>query len=156
MPPVDDLQAASLALSAGICLIALFLGLREGYELRARETCLTKADHIHFSRQDVRRRLGVGVLFAIALLVLFGSRLEPLAEGKANVLFLLLWIGVLALIALLFTLALLDWWSTRAYGRRRRREMLRESLEAIRSQAREARAARTGQDPKGLTERPGP
>jgi hypothetical protein len=156
MPPERDLPTASLALAAGLCLIALFLGLREWYERRARERSLSPADQVHFSRQDTRRWVGVGVLLAIALLVLFGSRTEPLVECRASLLFLVLWLAVLALLVLLFTLALVDWRATRAYGKRRRREILRESLEAIRSQAKEARAAGTGQASRGPTDLPDP
>ena len=41
MPPSNDLPSASLALAAGISLIAAFLGLRQWYERRAeKSTCL--------------------------------------------------------------------------------------------------------------------
>src|SRR5262249_48243678 len=154
MPQATDLPTASFALAAGLCLIALFLGLREWYERSARETRLSEADHAHFSRQDSRRRLGISVLLAIALCVLFGSRIGARVEGLSEVLFLLLWVGVLALILLLLVLALLDWSATRAYGRRRRREMLRESLDAIHSETRENKGARTGQDSREVSDLP--
>jgi len=93
----------------------------------------------------MRRRLGVGVLLAIAALALAGSRIEPRATGRANVLFLALWFLVLTLIIVLLDLALADLLATRAYARRHRGEMLRESIEAIRQQARQAAARSRGE-----------
>ena len=57
MPPANDLESASLALAVGLCLISLFLGLRQWYERRAREPDLSHADQVYFSRQDVRQKL---------------------------------------------------------------------------------------------------
>lgn len=138
MPQAEDIPSASLGLAAGLCLIALFLGLREWYERRAREPDLSPADDRHFAHQDLRRRLGVGVLLAIAVLALAGSRIEPRAAGRANLLFVALWFLVLTLIIVLLGLALADLLATRAFARRHRREMLRESIESIRQQARQA------------------
>ena len=146
MPRADDIPSASLGLAAGLCLIALFLGLREWYERKARESDLSPADHRHFTHQDLRRRLGVGVLFAIAVLALVGSRIEPQAAGKANLLFAGLWFVVLTLIIVLLGLALADLLATGAYARRRRKEMLRESIEAIRRDARRASARSRGRE----------
>jgi len=151
MPQADDIPSASVGLAAGLCLIALFLGLREWYERKARDTELSPADHRHFRHQDLRRRLGVGVLLAIALLALAGSRIQPQAPGKANVLFVALWLLVLTLILVLLGLALADLLATRAYSQRQRRQMLRESIDAVRRQARQA-ATR----PRGQTDGPDP
>jgi hypothetical protein len=149
MPRADDIPSASIGLAAGLCLIALFLGLREWYERRARESDLSPADQRHFWHQHLRRRLGVGVLVAIAILALAGSRIDPRAAGRANLLFAALWFAVLSLIAVLLGLALADLMATGAYARRRRKEMLRESIEAIRRDAREA-----GARPPGKTNGP--
>jgi hypothetical protein len=138
MPAASDFPSASLALAVGLGLIALFLGLRQWYERRARELELSAEDLVHYSRQDVRRRLGVGVLSVIAVLVLAGSRTSPRVEAKPNLVFLVLWLVVLALIVLLLILALADWSATRSYARRHRRQILRESFDAIRLAAREA------------------
>lgn len=135
MPRADDIPSASLGLAAGLSLIALFLALREWYERKAREQYLSPADELHFWHQDVRRRLGVGVLIAIAVLALAGSRIEPRAAGRANLVFVVLWLAVLTLIVVLLGLALADLLATRSYARRHRGEMLRESIEAIRQQA---------------------
>jgi len=140
MPRADEIPSASFGLAAGLCLIALFLALREWYEHNAREPDLSPADNRHFWYQDMRRRLGVGVLLAIAVLALAGSRIQPRAAGRSNVLFVALWVLVLTLILVLLGLALADLLATRAYALRQRREMLRESIEAIRRQARQAAA----------------
>jgi hypothetical protein len=136
MPTASDFPSASLALAVGLGLIALFLGLRQWYERRARELELSPEDLAHFSRQDIRRRLGVGVMSVIAVLALAGSRVSSRAGEKVNLLFLLLWLTVMALIVVLLILALADWSATRAYARRHRRQILRESLDPIRRQAR--------------------
>ena len=77
MPRADDIPSVSIGLAAGLFLIALFLGLREWYERKAREPNLSPADNVHFWHQDMQRRLGVGVLLAIAVLALAGSLIEP-------------------------------------------------------------------------------
>jgi UDP-N-acetylmuramyl pentapeptide phosphotransferase/UDP-N-acetylglucosamine-1-phosphate transferase len=148
MPLANDIPSASLGLALGIFLIALFLGLRQWYERRARDLDLSPADHAHFSQQDARRNLGVAVLLAIAAIVVVTTRLEPKVEGKANPTFAELWIIVLALIVVLLALAMLDWLATRVYARRHRRQMIRESLEAIRHQARPSSPTRNGEHPE--------
>lgn len=140
MPRAEDIPSASLGLATGLFLIALFLGLREWYEQKARGPDLSPADDRHFMHQDIRRRLGVGVLLAIAVLALAGSLIDPHAAGRANLFFVALWFAVLTLVMVLFGLALADLLATRAYARRRRLEMLRESIEAVRRKARQASA----------------
>ncbi len=158
MPRADDIPSASVGLAAGLCLIALFLGLREWYERNARDPDLSPADTRHFRHQDLRRRLGVGVLLAIAVLALAGSRVEPRAAGRANVLFVALWFLVMTLILVLLGLALADLLATRAYALRHRRQMLRESIEALRRQVRQAatRSRRETDDPTDPTATRGP
>jgi hypothetical protein len=136
MPSPEDLPSASLAMAAGISLIAAFLGLREWYERRARETDLSEADRLHFARQDARRILGVGVIFAIVVILLVSAALEPRIKGKANLVFIELWVVALGLIIVLLVLAMIDWVGTRTYARRQRRQIIRESLAGIRKEAR--------------------
>ncbi len=145
MPRAEDIPSASVGLAAGLCLIALFLGLREWYERKARDPDLSPADNRHFWHQDIRRRLGVGVLLAIAVLALAGSRIDPQPADRANVRFVYLWLLVLTLIIVLLGLALADLLATRAYALRQRRQMLRESMEAIRHQTRQAAARSRGE-----------
>ena len=153
MPPGNDPRSASIALAIGLCLISLFLGLRQWYERKAREPDLSEADRRHFWRQDTRRNLGVAVLFGIAILVVVGTNMWPMAQGGANVLFVQIWVAVLVLVVVLLTLALADWSATRAYARRHRREILREAREAIRREARQAYLAQLPEERRG-TARP--
>ena len=155
MPPSTDLPSASLALAAGISLIAAFLGLRQWYERRAREFDLSEADQMHFARQDIRRMMGVGIMLVIVAILLVSSRLEPRIKGKANLVFAELWVVVLALIVVLLLLSLIDWLATRRYAARHRRAMIRESVEAIRQDARRAAASRSPSHSKGPQEPPG-
>jgi hypothetical protein len=151
MPPAHDVPSASLGLALGVSLIALFLGLRQWYERRARSHDLSDADRSHFARQDARRNLGVVILFAIAAIVVVTTRLAPKVEGKDNPAFAELWLIVLALIVVLLALALLDWLATRVYYRRHRREMIRESFRGIRQEARRS-APENGEHPQGPQE----
>lgn len=136
MPVDEDIPSASLGLALGILLIAAFLGLRQWYERRARDLDLSVADRAHFMRQDARRGLGVAVLLAIAALAAATARLAPKVGGKGNPAFAELWLIILALIIVLLTLALIDWLATRAYARRHRQEMIRESFRGIRQEER--------------------
>jgi len=136
MPPANDVPSASLGLALGIVLIAMFLGLRQWYERRARDPELSRADHVHFARQDARRNLGVVVLFAIAAIVVLTTRLAPTIQGKANPAFAELWLIVMALIVVLLGLALMDWLATRVYAHRHRQEMIQESFRTTRDRDR--------------------
>jgi hypothetical protein len=137
MPNVSDMPTASIAMAVGLCLIALFLGLRQWFERRARPESTSREDRTYFANQDVRRNLGVGNLVAIALLIGAGSYVPPRVAGRANLLFVILWMTVLALILVLLVLALLDLAATRSYALRHRREMIQESIDAIRHDARQ-------------------
>jgi hypothetical protein len=147
MPPANDVPSASLGLALGVCLIALFLGLRQWYERRARSVDLSDADRSHYARQDARRNLGVVILFAIAAIVVITTQLAPKVAGKDNPAFAELWLIVLALIVVLLTLALLDWLATRVYFRRHRREMIRESFRGLRGDARRSTPEDGGHPP---------
>jgi hypothetical protein len=147
----------SVVLSVAIAAVAAILGLRQASERRTREPSTSEADRNHFSRQDLRRGLGVAALLLLALGILVGSRLEPRVridrheariEGdqpapadepakrppasRANLRFVGLWVGVIALIPILLTLALLDLLATRRYAERHRRTLARERIELLR------------------------
>jgi hypothetical protein len=131
----DDLASSSLLISSGITLIAAFLGLRQWYEWRARESDLSDRDRVFFFRQDVRRGLGVAVMLILAAGLYFGSRIPPRVAGHANLTFVQVWLAIVSLIMVMLGLALLDWISTRLYARRQhrslaseRRRILRETL----------------------------
>lgn len=131
----EDLASASLLISAGITLIAAFLGLRQWYEWRARERDLSDRDRSYFVRQDVRRGLGVAVMLILAAGLYFGSRIPSKVGGHANMNFVHVWLAISGLILVMLGLALIDWISTRLYARRQhrslaseRRRILRETL----------------------------
>ena len=132
MPIAQDLASSGALMSCGITLIALFLGLRQWYESRARGPNLSDLDRGYFSRQDLRRWLGVVIMLVLALGIWIGAKTEPKIAGKANVAFVRVWLAVIVLILVLLALALFDWLATRVYARRLRRSLARERVELLR------------------------
>jgi hypothetical protein len=128
----DDLASSSLLTSSGITLIAAFLGLRQWYERRARESDLSDRDRVYFFRQDVRRGLGVAVMLILAAGLYFGSRIPPRVAGHANLTFIQVWLAIVSLIMVMLGLALLDWISTRLYARRQHRSLASERERILR------------------------
>jgi hypothetical protein len=146
MPVINDLPSQSLLMSLGIAMIAVFLGLRQWYERRARDGNLSQADRGYFFRQDLRRGIGVGILLVVALGISAGSRVSPRAAGGVNRVFVDIWLFVLVLVAALLALALLDWFAIRTYAARQRQSMTRERLEMLGDSYREAAGQQTGND----------
>lgn len=136
-----DLQTAIRGLGAGVALIALFLGLRQWYEHRGRGE-LSQVDRAFHGRQAVRRWLGVAILGTLAALVLLGSWVEPRVGERGNPVFVVLWMAVMALIAVVLGVALWDSAATWLYARDRRREMVREHADELRRYARRAADSR--------------
>ncbi len=128
----DDLASSSLLISSGISLIAVFLGLRQWYERRARDSALADADRRYFLRQDVRRGLGVAVMLILAVGLYLGSRIPPKLGGRANLVFVQVWLVIIGLIIVMLGLALVDWISTRLYARRQRRVLAAERRKIMR------------------------
>lgn len=128
----DDLASSSLLLSSGIMMIAAFLGLRQWYEWRARESDLSDRDRHYFFRQDVRRGMGVAVMLMLAAGLYFGSRIPPRVAGHANLTFVQVWLAIISLILVMLGLALLDWISTRLYARRQHRSLASERQRILR------------------------
>ena len=81
MHPANDPTSSGLFLSLGIGLIAVFLGLSQWYEWRARETDLPDKDRSHFRRQDLRRIAGVVLLIVLAIEIWVGARV-PYKSGE--------------------------------------------------------------------------
>jgi putative copper export protein len=127
-----DVASSSLLISSGIVLIAVFLGMRQWYERRAREVDLPDADRRYFFRQDVRRWLGVAVMLILAALLYVGSRVPPKIGDRANLNFVQVWLVVGGLIVVMLVLALLDWISTRVYAHRQQRHLASERLRLLR------------------------
>ena len=128
----DDLVANSLLISSGVAMIAVFLGLRQWYEWRAREQDLSEHDRRYFFRQDVRRGLGVTVMLILAAGLYFGSRIPARVDGHANLTFVQVWLAIISLIIVMLGLALLDWISTRIYARREQRALASERQRILR------------------------
>jgi len=152
MPP-GDLASDSLWISCGIALIAVFLGLRQWYERRAREPDLSQADQVYFHRQDLRRALGVAVMLLLAAGLLIGSRIPFKLPGGPNPDFVAMWTGIVTLLLVLMGLALIDLLATRRYAQRKRRAMASERIDLIRDALRKRldppdASAENDQDPQ--------
>jgi len=153
--PNDIVTLAEARSSAfGIAMIAAYLGLRQWYERRAREPDLSDADRDYFSRQDVRRGLGVMVMLILAAGISIGSRIEPRVNGQANLAYFEAWLGVIGLLVVMITLAGLDWLATTRYARRQRRFIAEERIKLLHDVIRESATAHsdpadeTDQDPE--------
>jgi hypothetical protein len=131
MPMAIDLAWHGLLVSCGLVLIALFLGLRQWFERRAREADLSSADRRHFRSQDLRRSLGIALMLVLAVGLGFGSRVEPKINGQTNPAFVEVWVFVLVLVVGLLVLAMLDCLATFSYARRHRRSMTEERIRML-------------------------
>jgi len=150
MPNADDLASTSLMISLGIVLIAAFLGLRQWYEQQARESDLSDLDRDHFTRQDMRRGLGVALMVILAAGLSIGSRIAPRVNEHANLTFVEFWLGEIGLLFVLVTMAGLDLLATRRYARRLRRSIARERIRLLREAIRESGLRHS--DPPGESE----
>ena len=126
-----ELQSAIRGMGIGVALIALFLGLRQWYEHRARGE-LPDVDRVFYRRQAVRRWLGVALLGTLSALVVLGSRVEPRVGARGNLGFVALWMGVLGLIVVTLGVAFSDSVATWRYARDRRRELVRDHVDELR------------------------
>lgn len=135
MGAVTQLQSACQGVAVGVSLIALFLGLRQWYEQRARED-LSEADEAFHGRQNVRRWLGVAALTTVALVILAASWVHPRVAGKGNVAFIVVWLVVLSLIVVTLFVALWDWVATWRYAREQRQAMILDHVEELREHLR--------------------
>lgn len=138
MPPAaqDPSGPASLVLAGLILIAAGFLGWRQFCDANDRPADLSPADARHFRRQDLRRLVGTVVLAAIAIGLGVGGRLPTRVAGRANLAFVQVWSSIIFLIVALLALALIDWFSTRAYDRRHRQRLTREGLAIVEAELR--------------------
>jgi len=132
MQPANDPSSSGLYLSLGIAMIAVFLGLRQWYEWRARDPDLPAMDQSHFRRQDLRRAVGVFLLLWLALEIWAGSRIPHQRGKQPNPTFLFIWLSVGIKLIVLLALAFIDLLTTRRYARRQRRSMTLERLKLVR------------------------
>lgn len=136
MPPKDSTAIAGLVL--GVLLILVDLGLFAWLlrDRKSRPRSMSDDDVAHFSRQDLRRSVVLVVLLVLSAMLIWGSRLPNLIEGKPNSLFVQVWAAAIGLICLLLLIAFVDWVATRFYAKRRRLELLEEGIELINEQKR--------------------
>jgi hypothetical protein len=134
MPQANDLPSASLGLATGLCLIAVYLFLRQWYEQQARDRSLAETDRTYYRRQDLRRWFGVGVLLIIAFLVLIAARLVVRPDEKSRLAFVWLWLVILGLIGVLLLLAFIDLIATSRYAKQHQKKLLHESIASLKNQ----------------------
>lgn len=132
MPPDRRDAEIGLLLAAFVVFIAAVLAYRQWSDRRRRDIDLTGAEAVYYSRQDLRRWLGVLVMTLLAVGLGVGTRIPHLVGGRTNPMFVQVWLGVFLLIFALLLLALLDWFATRHYAYRHRREILHERDETLR------------------------
>jgi len=94
--------------------------------------------------------LGVAVMLLIAVGISIGARIEYRVNGRANLTYVLVWLGVSGLLVVMIILAGLDWLATRLYARRLRRSMARERIKLLHDVIRES--AKTHSNPGGETD----
>jgi ABC-type multidrug transport system fused ATPase/permease subunit len=128
--------SANTAMASGTVFVAVFLGLWQWFDRRARD--VDEVDRIFFQRQDIRRLIGIGMMLLLAVAIFLvdtsESSLSPQTIGQFGQLINLF--GMIALIIGLLALALVDAMATMRYARRHRRELSQEHaklmLEVIR------------------------
>ncbi len=138
MQPAYDPASSGHFLSLGIGMIAVFLGLSQWYEWRARDPDLSQKDRSHYRRQDLRRTAGVVLLLWLAIEIWVGSRIPHSIARRPNPTFLFIWLSVGIKLIILLALAMLDLLHTRRYARRQRRSMTLERLRLIRDAHRQS------------------
>jgi heme exporter protein D len=137
MQPAYDPASSGLFLSLGIAMIAVFLGLSQWYEWRARDPDLPVKDLSYYRRQDLRRSAGVVLLLWLAIEIWSGSRIPHRIGQRPNPTFLFIWLSVGIKLIVLIALAMLDLLHTRRYARRHRRSMIIERLKLVRDARRQ-------------------
>lgn len=78
--------------------------------------------------------MGLSVLCIVALGIVVGARTPYRNAGQPNPTFLLIWLGIFALVFVLLTLALIDWVALNRYAKRKRAAMSREHLTRLREE----------------------
>jgi hypothetical protein len=101
----------------------------------------------------MRRGVGVALMLILAAGLSIGARIAPRVNGHPNLAFVEIWLGEIALLLVLITMAGLDWLATRRFARQIRRSMARERSELLRDAIRESAA--TEPDEIAEPERPG-
>jgi heme exporter protein D len=132
MQPANDPGTSGHMLALGIVMIALFLGLRQWYEWKARGPELSEKDRSFFRHQDARRLAGLILLGMLAVEIWAGSRIPYRNANRPNPAFVLIWLMVGIELIILLLLAMVDLLQTKNYARRQRRSMILERLRMLR------------------------
>ncbi len=103
---------------------------------RGRGEDLSDEDRSHFTRQDWRRGVVALLMAIVAVGVYVGSTLPSLANGRPNLTFVAIWLGIFILILVLVVLALFDWLATQRYARRHRDAIVREGMRVFHDEIR--------------------
>ncbi|GIW86977.1 MAG: hypothetical protein KatS3mg108_1301 [Isosphaeraceae bacterium] len=134
--------AETLLIAAGLLTVDLLLVIAHLRERSRREAPLDDADRKYFANRDKRRWTGSVLMAVAAILMMATARIEPRGDLAASRLYVLLWLGVLTLVAGLLALALSDWVANRRYAARHRRQLIAERDRLVAEAAREARQRR--------------
>jgi hypothetical protein len=129
--------------ASGTISVAVFLGLWQWYEKRARQEELDSVDREFFRRQDLRRWVGIGMmlLLAVEIFVVDAAAGEAAARSTRRLVQMANLVGLVGLILGLLGLALVDAMATYRYARRHRRELANEHAEIMREVIRRAAGA---------------
>ncbi|WP_422927038.1 hypothetical protein [Singulisphaera sp. PoT] len=142
-----DAASAGVLLSIAVAAVAILLVLWLGHEHANRDASnLSEEDANHFTRQDRRRGFVAFILLLLSAGISYGSRLEPLVNGRTNRLFIQIWLGIFVLVFTLLLLAMFDWIATRRYARRHLRSLIKERAEIYREQVRLRTKAQQGRN----------
>jgi hypothetical protein len=145
-------------MALGTLVVAIFLGLWQFYEKRGRQKDLDAGERDFFRRQDLRRWLGIGLMWLLAAAifavdVLQNSQVRASTRKLGQVTSLLALTG---LIVALLALALADTIATLRYARRHRRDLANEHAaimrEVIRRAGRSDPMPRTPEKPRGASD----
>jgi hypothetical protein len=141
--PVD---VSSSILAVSVSIVAALLLTWLWFDRTHRQPGLSPEDAQHFRFQDARRIVVAATMFVLSVGLYAGARLETRLDGRPNLWYVQLWLGIALLVLLLFILASFDWLATQRYARRHRRAMVREGLEIVRDELRLRMAARNADE----------
>ncbi len=132
-----------ILLATGASLVAMFLGLWQLFEKRARSADMEPADRAFFWRQDLRRWVGIGMMFLLAVGIFSAGRWDAAnaADSGRDLVRVLTVFGLIVLILGLLALALFDAMATFRYARRQSRDLAREHAAIMRELIRHAGGA---------------
>ncbi len=142
MPSAQTGTTVGLAIAAAVLALACFFLYRQWVEIRKRETDLTEADRVYFTRKDSRRLLGSILMMLVSVGMTAGVIVNPYRNRASGRLFGYIWLGVASLVCMLMVLAMIDWLANRDYALRHRRELINERKAILEAELRHRALAR--------------